>query len=107
MTEATFQSTSTLTKQDALGLSLDPFREALTADFPGHEKEWTENVRAALLQVDRALRQRRATSETSDSPLAEVDDTRPTLARQAEELCGELTVLVKQVGELRNEVQRA
>ena len=74
------------TKEDALGLSLKPLQEALAVAVPGHEREWTAAVGEALSRVETALRQHRAAARAPDGLLAEVDETRPSLARQADRL---------------------
>jgi hypothetical protein len=87
--------------------SLDRLHQALAADVPGQEREWAETVGAALAAVEKALRQHMAVAEAPDGVFAEVDVTRPTLARQADELCTEHGDLLEQVIALREEVQRA
>src|SRR5262249_22047820 len=94
-------------KEDALMISLDRLRQNFAADVPGHEQEWTATVDEALAGVETALRQHRALAKAPGGLLAEVDETRPTLARQAEELCSGHGDLLKQVLELREEVQHA
>jgi hypothetical protein len=81
--------------------------QALAADVPGHEREWAEAVGDALARVETALRQHRAAAKAPDGLLAEVDETRPTLARQANELRSDHDDFLAQVLALRAEVQRA
>jgi hypothetical protein len=81
--------------------------QALAADVPGHEREWAEAVGDALAHVETALLQHRAAAKAPDGLLAEVDETRPTLARQANELRSDHDDLLAQVLALREEVQRA
>jgi hypothetical protein len=94
-------------KEDALGLSLDQLRQALAADVPGREREWAEAVEGALARVGTALGQHRADARAPDGLLAEVDETRPTLARQAEELRGDHEHFLAQLRTLRQDVRRA
>jgi hypothetical protein len=89
---------------DPLALSLDQLRHALGGEVLGHEREWAEAMRAALIQVEQALRQRITAVKAPDGPLAEVDDTRPTLVRQVnalrqyqEELLGKAVALQEEV----------
>lgn len=107
MSQTSLQSPPPRRKPDALAAALDQSRLALAADVPGHEREWAETVEAALTGVEKALRQHMAVAEAADGVFAEVDGTRPTLARQADELCHEHGDLLKQVLALRDEVQRA
>jgi hypothetical protein len=94
-------------KEDALGLSLDQLRQVLAADVPGREREWAEAVEDALAHVGAALGQHRADAQAPDGLLAEVDETRPTLARQAEELRGQHDDFRAQLRALRQDVRRA
>ena len=107
MSQATLLSQAPRTKDDALALSLDPLRQALAAAVPGHEREWAEDVGEALARVEAALRQHRAGAKAPDGLLAEVDETRPTLARQADELRSDHDDFLVQVRALREEVRRA
>jgi hypothetical protein len=91
----------------ALEQALDHMRRALAADAPGQEFAWTRVVSSALARLDQALGQHRAAAISQDGPLAEVDDTRPTLVRQADELCSQQEVLLVQVRALEQEVERA
>lgn len=94
-------------KEDVLALSLDRLRQAQAADVPGREREWSAAVGDALARVETALRQHRAAAKAPDGLLAEVDETRPTLARQADELRSGHDDYLKQILALREEVRRA
>jgi hypothetical protein len=94
-------------KVDALDPSLDALQAALAADVPGREREWAQAVGDTLTRVEAALRQRRWAAEAPDGLLAEVDETRPTLARQADELRSELDEFMKRIAPLRDETARA
>jgi hypothetical protein len=94
-------------KDDALALSLDQLRLAIATDVPGRQREWAEAVEDALASVEKALRQHRAAAKAPDGLLAEVDETRPTLARQADGLRSDHDEFLAQVLALRKELQRA
>jgi hypothetical protein len=81
--------------------------QAVTADVPGRERAWAEGVRDELAHVETALRQHWSAAKAPDGLLAEVDETRPTLARQANELRHDHDALLAQVLALRNEAQQA
>jgi hypothetical protein len=104
------QATSTFQpprrEHDALALSLDRLRQALAADVPGHQREWSKRVGDALARVETALRQHRAVAKAPDGLLAQVDETRPTLARQADELRSDHDDFLVQVRALREQVRR-
>jgi hypothetical protein len=72
--------------EDALELSLSRLCKALAMDAEGREREWAERVGQALADVEPALRQHRAVAKPPDGLFGEVDQTRPTLARQADDL---------------------
>jgi hypothetical protein len=92
---------------DALALSLDTLRQALAADVPGRERQWADAVGDAAARVEAAPRQHRAAAKAPDGILAEVDETRPTLARRADELRTEHDDFLEQVRALREEVRLA
>jgi hypothetical protein len=81
--------------------------QAVAADVPGRERAWAEAVVDALTHVEKALRQHRSAAKAPDGLLAEVDETRPTLARQANGLRHDHDALLAQVLALRNEAQQA
>jgi hypothetical protein len=81
-------------------------KQALSAEIPGHEREWAERVEDALNRVEEALRTSWGSGKTSDGPLASVDKTRPTLAREAEELHGDHDRLVAETRRLSEEVRQ-
>jgi hypothetical protein len=94
-------------KEDPLGLCLDHLDRALAVHVPGREREWAERVINALGFLETALRRYRAGAKAPDGPLAEVDETRPTLARKADVLRNGLDDFVEQIVSLRKEVQAA
>jgi hypothetical protein len=107
MSQATSLSKLSRREHDALAQSLERLRQALAADVPGHEREWSETVGDALVRVETALRQHRAGAKAPDGLLAGVDETRPTLARQADELRSDHDDFLKQLLGLREEVQHS
>jgi hypothetical protein len=66
-------------KDDPLTLGLEQLGQAVAADVPGREREWTQAVRDALARVEAALRQHRAAAKTPEGPLAEVEKTNVTI----------------------------
>jgi hypothetical protein len=93
--------------EDALDTSVDDLSEALASSAPGNEREWTKRVAEALAQVEHHLRRHAAETRSPDGPLAEVDLTRPTLARQAAGLRRDYDELLKQCLALQEGVRRA
>jgi hypothetical protein len=93
-------------KADALGLSLEHLHQALVADVSGRVREWLEELEAALSRAETVLRQHRDATHAPGGALAEVDETRPTLARQADGLRGDQEDLLIQFLALREEVRR-
>jgi hypothetical protein len=94
-------------KADALGLSLEHLHQALVAGVSGREREWLTELEAALARIETALRQHRDANQAPDGALAEVDETRPTLSRQADGLRDDQDDLLIQFLALREEVHRA
>jgi hypothetical protein len=94
-------------KVDPLALCMEQLSQALAAELPGRERHWAESVGIAVTRVETALRQYRTSGKKPDGVLAEVDETRPTLARQAGELRGTLDEILAQTSALREQVQRA
>lgn len=107
MLRPTMQSQQAGSRNDALTLALDRLRRALARDIAGREQEWAQTAAEALSGVEAALRQHTAAANRPDGALAEVDNTRPTLARQASALRDEYGALLKQVTMLKQEVQSA
>jgi hypothetical protein len=95
------------TREEVLAAPIDRFARALADDVPGREREWAMEVKVALTGVETALRQHLATIRVPDGVFAVVDDTRPTLARQAEELCQAYDSLLAQASALLKETHRA
>jgi hypothetical protein len=90
-------------KNDALGVSLARLAKALMLDFPGQECHWAKVVHGALEAVETALKEHIASTKDPGGLLAEIDLTRPTLARRAEGLCREHHEFMKRLRHLRND----
>jgi hypothetical protein len=93
--------------KDAPSLSFERLTQALAADVPGRERAWAEAVIDALTAVEQVMRQQLAAAEALEGPLAQVDQTRPSLVRQSEEVCRNQSDLLGQVIALRQEAQKA
>jgi hypothetical protein len=106
MSQATRPSQPPRGKNDALTLSLDQLRQALASELVGHEKRSLERLADALGCIVTALRQHRADAKSTDGVLAEVDETRPTLARRADTLRSDHDNLLMEVRGLRDKVAR-
>ncbi len=94
-------------REDALALSLDQLQQTLAASDSGREQQWAEAVGYALARLEDALRKHRAAARRSDGPLAEVDQTRPTLARQADDLRSDYDEFLRQITSLREQIQHS
>jgi len=73
-------------KEDLRLPAVEELKRTLSARVPGQEQDWARQVGDALERLETALRASWGSGKTSDSPLASVDKTRPTLAREAEGL---------------------
>ena len=80
---------------------------ALASGAAGHEHEWAERVSHGLEGLFASLRRHAAEAEAPDGPMTEVDQNRPTLARQVAELRREHTVLLDRLLDLCRRVQSA
>jgi hypothetical protein len=98
---------STQTIEDVLVQPIDKLERALAAEFPGHERDWTQGVGSALADVEQALGVHTALAETPDGLLTRVDLTRPTSVRQVSELRREHTELQEQTRSLQAKLQTA
>lgn len=93
-------------KPEPLTFAAEQLQAALDAQAEGREAEWARRVRDALAQVEAALRQHRANAKAPDGLFSEVDENRPTLAKQADELRNDHDEFLKQVRALRDESQQ-
>jgi hypothetical protein len=91
---------------EALVISLEWLRLAVAGEIPGREREWAEAVADAVAGVETALRLHKAAARAPDGLLAEVDETRPTLARKAAELRSDHDAWLGRVLCLRAEAAR-
>ena len=88
--------------------SLERFRTAVAAEFDGREQEWVEALSATLAQAEIVFRKHRAGARAPDGGvLAEVDETSPTVARQADEVRSDHDDLFVQILALRAEAKDA
>jgi hypothetical protein len=94
-------------KHGALVLSLESVRQALAADVPGHERQWTEAVLTALFRLEIRLRQHLTGVAAPDGVFAEVDETRPTLARKKTDLHRLCQRLLEKCVSLQEEIRCA
>ncbi len=93
-------------KEDVRIAALEGLKKALALEIPGHEREWAMQVGDAIHRVEEALRSSWGSGKTSDGPLASVDKTRPTLAREAEGLHGDHDRRVEEAHRLCEEVRQ-
>ncbi|SRR5579883_2078290 len=94
-------------KDAALLRSIEELRRVLATEVSGRQRAWADDVGRGLARVEQGLRQHLSQAQTPDGPFAEVDDTRPSLVRQAHELCREEGDLLEQCLALEKEVQWA
>src|SRR5262245_12833374 len=94
-------------KSDSLQRALDVLRRVLAAGFPGRERQWAQTVGEALARLETTLRHNLELAEAHEGSLAEVDDTRPTLSREADALCKEQEGLLRQILALREQARLA
>jgi hypothetical protein len=95
------------TKEDPLVAQIDRLSHALGAEIPGRERMWAESLDKVLADVERALQQHMMTAQDPDGVFAEVDETRPSLARQAGQLRQDHDGLLGQCLALREAVRQA
>jgi|SRR5579875_1004944 chromosome segregation ATPase len=94
-------------QEDALAIFLDRLHQVLDTDCAGREHDWVEAVEDALARLEAALQQHQAAAWHPEGPLAEIDQTRPTLVRKADELRNDYEDLARQLPALREQVRRA
>jgi hypothetical protein len=94
-------------KDDALAFQIDRLSRALDATVPGRERKWAEDLDIILAGVERALQQHIMTAQDPNGVFAEVDETRPSLARQTCQLRRDNSALMEQCLALREETRRA
>jgi hypothetical protein len=94
-------------RTDSLQLATDSLRKRVAAEATGHECSWSEGVDQGLAQIENELRQRQQAADCPEGPLAQVDETRPTLARQSQEVCRDYAGLLKRAQSLREQLNWA
>jgi hypothetical protein len=69
----------------------EKLQQALCAELPGHEREWTLRVKLALVRLQKALREHKTAAEGFDGLFASVNDLSPetlsTVHRRMQKLC--------------------
>jgi len=93
------------TEQDPLTDAIDGLEDVLEGS--GHEREWIERLNAAVIELGAALRKHMKFADLPEGIFAEVDETRPTLARQIHGLCGDHYDLLVSTVFLHDEIQHA
>jgi hypothetical protein len=88
-----------------MSLPKDDLSQALAQNIPGREGDWAGNLCVVLGNVERALRRHAAAAEAPDGLYADVDLTRPTLARRVAELRRQHAGFLDQVRSLRRELE--
>src|SRR5207248_8859748 len=99
--------TATQKIEDVLAQPLNKLERALSTDFPGHERDWAQDVGSALTEVEQALGLHTALAETADGLLTKVDLTRPTSVRQVSELRRQHGELQERTRSLQGELHAA
>jgi hypothetical protein len=92
---------------DELLPPLEQFQAALAGEVAGRERDWAEQVRRALAQVQEALQRHAADTAATAGPFAEVDLTRPSLVRQVGELRREHAEFLEHAASLQKELAHA
>lgn len=87
---------------ERLKQSMTCLERALSAKTAGREYQWSASVADALDQMRDAMQSRPAAPASSDV----VDQTRPTLKRQADSVCREYADCIVRADALHGEIQR-
>jgi hypothetical protein len=82
----------------------DELLQMLTENVPGREGDWAENMSAALDRCERAIRRHAAIVEAPNGTYAQIDLTRPTLARRVANLRQEHGAFLEQTRALKQEM---
>ncbi len=107
MSCADSSSTSPSQTNDSVTRTVERLRTMLADPIVGRERPWAEAIGSVLDRVESALRKHRAIAKDPDGLFASVDEIRPTLANQANELRSQHEELLGQVNALRDEVESA
>jgi hypothetical protein len=94
-------------RKDALQVATERLRVQIDAEATGRERPWSEGVDQGFARIESELRQREQAANCPDGPLGQVDETRPTLVRQSQEVCREYAELMKTIHEFRERVRWA
>jgi hypothetical protein len=93
--------------KDTLSVALDRLGAAIDKPVPGQERNWAIGAGAALASVESALRLYRASAKDPNGSFSEIDITRPSLAREADDLRLQQELCLTEILALRQEVQAA
>jgi hypothetical protein len=93
--------------EDVLAKPIERLEQALAADFPGHERDWSQEVGNALTEIGQAFGLHTALAETADGLLTKIDLTRPTSVRQVSELRRQHSELLQRTRSLQSELLTA
>jgi len=92
---------------DARAQALHQLKVALSVKIPEREQDWANGVEHALSMIEKALKENRTAANAPDSVLAEVDETRETLARQADGIRQDRASLLQECLALQLDLQSA
>jgi len=92
---------------DPRAQALHQLKVALAVELPENEQDWAYEVEHALSLIEKALKEYRTAANAPDSVLAEVDETRETLARQADGIRQERASLLQECVALQLDLQTA
>jgi ABC-type transporter Mla subunit MlaD len=105
--QTAYQNLPMRAKDDPLVPAQQRLGRAIEAAVTGRERAWAEAMNDALGEVERALRQHPALAQNMGGASAQIDRTRPSLARQAQKLNEEQKELLQRVMDLRGKAQAA
>jgi len=77
-------------------VALHQIQRALSVGLPSRKLDWAREVEHALALLEKAIKEHRTAANAPDSVLAEVDETRETLARQADRIRQERAELLQE-----------
>ncbi len=93
-------------RSDILKLAMASLQQLLAQDYPGRERQWAEEVGAALQAIYGGLCEHAREAEAADGVFAEIDLTRQTLARRVGELQQQHAELASEARALAAELDR-